>query len=155
MCSCSVWGRAYFSQMVLILYEIWRKSGVFILHFCIRCKNFLTGKDDFFRCKWKIKSFFKHNVSCLRSINNFHFTHEQVLYKVFIFDNEACYIRTFGKDLCWGCTEVQKPKFSLTDVPENLRKWGIFYCCGHKVKRENYNSLAKTVSFLFCLKLLD
>lgn len=37
-----------FSQMVLILYESWRKSGVFILHFCIRCTNFLTGKDDFF-----------------------------------------------------------------------------------------------------------
>lgn len=64
--------RDYFSQMLLILYEIRRKSGVFILRFCIRCINFLTGEDDIFDVN-ENKIVFKHNVSCLTNINSFSF----------------------------------------------------------------------------------
>lgn len=56
------------------------------------------------------------------AINNFHFKNEQVLDKIFIFDNKHCYIKIFGKDLWWGCVRVQKFSFSLANVPENLRK---------------------------------
>lgn len=136
----------FFSQMVLILYESWRKSGVFILHFCIRCTNFLTGKDDFFWCKWKIKSFFLSIMSLVFiEISNFHFKNKQDLDKIFIFGNEHCYIRTSGKDFWWGCSRVQKLSFSSADLPENLRIWGIFYCSGHEVKRGNYFYWIKTL----------
>lgn len=92
-------------------------------------------------------------------INNFHFKNDQVLDKILIFANEDCYISTSGKDLWWGCTRVQKLCFSLADVPENRRKWEIFYCCGHKVKRQCKKKRKIIVYWMkfysFCLKLLE
>lgn len=45
--------------------------------------------------------------------------------------------------ICGGDVLEYKTCFSLLDVPENLRKCGILYCCCHKVKTEHYCLLDK------------